>query len=395
MPAYAILRHGRKLKTPAALCAVSDHNLRRSDHERRPNVEPSRSRSNAILVGSGDSERDVAEYIAALGIKPRRNAVLARELLMTASPEWLRAGGPPGQPADPARVSQWAEAALAWARDEFGTDRVVSAILHNDEATPHVHLIVVPSVQRTRGPRKPRSQDPTRRRQPRAPREVWTLDHDAVFGGRLEMIARQDRHAAALAPLGLARGVSGSRRKHEPLARLHARQREDAAAAAEARATAEREGGATAAGRRRVEAARAAIQGIAEGAVVVGSNGRPRPRDGLPEGRRRHLMAACVLPEVVAFARLFRAAADSVAAERLAAIAAMERAARNALNEAYAQRVEAERERGEATQIIARGRRLLPHLDDAVRIEAASLQHTLVRISRRREREPVREQPQL
>lgn len=332
----------------------------------------------------------MAAHLAERGITPRSNGVWAREVLLTASPEWLRAGGPPARPADGERVNQWAEAAFAWARAEFGPDRVVSAHLHQDESTPHIHLIVVPSVQRVRGPRKPRSQDPARQRKPREPREVWTLDHDAVFGGRGEMVARQDRHAAALASLGLVRGISGSKRKHEPLARLHARQRGDTEAAIEARAAAERDNGAAASGRRRVEAARAAIAGIAEGVVVIDPTGRPRVRDGLADDQqRRRLAAACILPEVVAVARLVRAAADSAAIDRVAAITAMEQAARQALDAARAERSAAEAAHQEAQCIVSRGRRLLPHLDAAARAEAAGLQQAVVRMGRGRRVEQV------
>lgn len=45
------------------------------------------------------------------------------------------------------QVNQWAEDTLAWAQDRWGRENVVSATLHCDEKTPHMHVIVVPIVQ--------------------------------------------------------------------------------------------------------------------------------------------------------------------------------------------------------------------------------------------------------
>ena len=44
------------------------------------------------------------------------------------------------------RLKAWCADNLEWLRRTFGAENVVSAVLHMDEATPHIHAAVVPIV---------------------------------------------------------------------------------------------------------------------------------------------------------------------------------------------------------------------------------------------------------
>ena len=44
------------------------------------------------------------------------------------------------------RLKAWCADNLEWLRQTFGAENVVSAVLHMDEATPHIHAAVVPIV---------------------------------------------------------------------------------------------------------------------------------------------------------------------------------------------------------------------------------------------------------
>lgn len=44
------------------------------------------------------------------------------------------------------KLDEWCEDNLAWLRKTYGSDNVVSAVLHMDEKTPHIHATVVPIV---------------------------------------------------------------------------------------------------------------------------------------------------------------------------------------------------------------------------------------------------------
>ncbi|WP_253822789.1 plasmid recombination protein [Salmonella enterica] len=72
--------------------------------------------------------------------KRRKEAVLAVEYVMTASPEWWKEATPRQQAEFFARSEQWLE-------KKYGKDRVVAAVVHRDEATPHRDAFVVPLPQ--------------------------------------------------------------------------------------------------------------------------------------------------------------------------------------------------------------------------------------------------------
>jgi hypothetical protein len=65
-------------------------------------------------------------------------------IVLGASPGYFRPGleREPGA-FDPEKTRAWAMAAEAWAEGTFG-DRLVSSVLHADEVTPHIHLLVLP-----------------------------------------------------------------------------------------------------------------------------------------------------------------------------------------------------------------------------------------------------------
>ncbi len=81
-----------------------------------------------------------------------------------------------GSPEDMKRIRQagqldaWAKDSCGWLQKTFGKENVVSAVLHLDEKTPHIHATVVPI---TRGERRKASW--SGRRTPKAEREPIAL----------------------------------------------------------------------------------------------------------------------------------------------------------------------------------------------------------------------------
>ncbi|MCI1141702.1 plasmid recombination protein [Sphingomonas sp. WKB10] len=130
----------------------------------------------------------------------RRNGVIAYEAILTASAEFFENGTEADRAA---RLVAWTKAQVNWADDRYGPLRVASMVLHQDEKTPHIHLVVLPLEVKS-----------DRRRTDREPR--WSLVGRTISGpGRFDQV--QDDYAAAMAPFGLVRGVRGSGRKHEPV----------------------------------------------------------------------------------------------------------------------------------------------------------------------------------
>ena len=154
---------------------------------------------NIRFVGEGDDRPLKEAVIERIGEQTiRKNAVLAVEILLTASPEYFR----PEEPSragyyEPEKLEEWQQQVRSWLDNEYG-DRIVRAELHLDESTPHVHAYLVPLDERGK------------------------LNCRGIFGGREKMSRFQDSYAAAMSPLGLERGVKGSKAKHTKIKQYYA-----------------------------------------------------------------------------------------------------------------------------------------------------------------------------
>ena len=86
-------------------------------------------------------DQAVRHRIEEAGIKklrPGQNTAL--EIILTGSPETLNG-------LDEKGLNKWVDESIAWAGKTWGQENIVTAVLHRDEKTPHIHLIVVPIVQ--------------------------------------------------------------------------------------------------------------------------------------------------------------------------------------------------------------------------------------------------------
>lgn len=180
---FAIARVA-KVKSLGSLSGLSRHHMRTAP---TPNADPNAPETIRVLVGSANPYQDVK---ARLPEKVRKNGVLAMEHLLTASPEYFRPGNPAAAGTyDKARMEEWADKAVKFLKERYG-DNLASAVLHLDEATPHIQALVVPK------------------------RPDGKLDAAKLFGPE-QLRSLQDDYADAMKPLGLQRGIEGSRAKHE------------------------------------------------------------------------------------------------------------------------------------------------------------------------------------
>lgn len=178
------------------------------------------------LIGSGDLVADVKARLRKVGIDPdrmRKNGVIAYEAIMTASPAFFDQGD---AAAREVRLRDWTAAQVEFARKRYGAHRIASMVLHLDEKTPHIHLVVLPLEVK----------GDARRRDPADLR--WGLVGRMISGpGQFDQL--QDDYSAAMAPFGLTRGIAGSGSKNEPMARFIERTEREKVAAEQARAAAE------------------------------------------------------------------------------------------------------------------------------------------------------------
>ena len=82
---------------------------------------------------------------AGLERKIGKNQVRALRVMLSGSPEDMKRIRQAGQ------LDAWAKDSCGWLQKTFGKENVVSAVLHLDEKTPHIHATVVPI---TRGERR-------------------------------------------------------------------------------------------------------------------------------------------------------------------------------------------------------------------------------------------------
>lgn len=106
-------------------------------------------------------------------------------------------------------LDKWIATNLAWLKETFGADNVVSCCLHMDEKTPHLHATVVPIVTKERK-RREREGEKKYKTKANGPR----LSADDVMP-RYNLKKYQDTYGKAMKPFGLERGIVGSTAKHK------------------------------------------------------------------------------------------------------------------------------------------------------------------------------------
>ena len=134
---YAILRFA-KYKGPE-IGHIESHNERTKEkYASNPDVDTTRSHMNFHLVTPGRKYRAEAEkQIAEAGCRTRSDSVRVVEALVTASPEFFMGK-------KRSEVRAYFTEALDFIKQKQNPDTIISAVVHMDEKTPHMHLCFVP-----------------------------------------------------------------------------------------------------------------------------------------------------------------------------------------------------------------------------------------------------------
>ena len=134
---YAILRFA-KYKGPE-IGHLESHNERTKEkYASNPDVDTARSHLNFHLVTPQRKYRAEAEkQIAEAGCRTRSDSVRVVEALVTASPEFFK-GKKKGE------IKAYFQEALDFIREHQDPKTIISAVVHMDEKTPHMHLCFVP-----------------------------------------------------------------------------------------------------------------------------------------------------------------------------------------------------------------------------------------------------------
>ena len=195
---------------------------RMSDHiERRviaPNVDPTRTHLNRELVElpEGVTVRDeaIAHRIKSAGIKRKitPDQVRAIRVMMSGTHEDMMKIQQDG------RMDEWCNDSMEWLHKTFGRENTVSAVLHMDETTPHIHATIVPIVTGER--RKAKQKQTEGKRSYRKKTDAVRLCADDVLN-RDKLIGYHDDYAKIMDKYGLQRGVRGSEARHVTTAQYY------------------------------------------------------------------------------------------------------------------------------------------------------------------------------
>lgn len=196
---------------------------RMSDHiERRviaSNVDPTRTHLNRELVQlpKGVTERDeaIAHRIKSAGIKRKitPDQVRAIRVMLSGTHEDMMKIQQDG------RIDEWCDDSMQWLHKTFGKENTVSAVLHMDETTPHIHATIVPIVMGERRKAKQKKQTEGKRTY-RKKTDAARLCADDVLN-RDRLVAYHDDYAKVMERYGLQRGVRGSEARHTTTAQYY------------------------------------------------------------------------------------------------------------------------------------------------------------------------------
>jgi hypothetical protein len=123
---------------------------------------------------------------------------------------------------DYGQLDNWCQDNIRWLQDTFGKENVVSAVLHMDEKTPHLHATVVPIVtgERRKAKSKSKSQSqtkgeattPKKHYKKKNPNAARLCADDVMARDKLKFY--QSDYAERMTSYGLNRGVDGSEARH-------------------------------------------------------------------------------------------------------------------------------------------------------------------------------------
>lgn len=203
---YAVLHLEKAKGTDSRMSA----HIERTVHPK--NADRTRTHLNRELVQFPEGVRNrtqaIAHRIETAGIRRKvsANQVKAIRILLTGSNKDMKQMEAEG------RIEDWCNDSLKWIRETYGEQNLVSAVLHMDEKTPHIHATVIPIVTGERRKARQEEQNGKKKYRKKNPQDVRLCADDVMARHRLKHY--QDTYAQAMNKYGLQRGVDGSLAKH-------------------------------------------------------------------------------------------------------------------------------------------------------------------------------------
>ena len=121
------------------IAPIEKENERDENYEaKNPQIDSERTSNNYHLVRRDDSYTEyINNRLAEEGIKPRKDAVLMCSFVITSDGDYFK-----GISLEKEKQF-FADATIYFAR-RYGRENIISAVVHKDETTPHLHLNLMP-----------------------------------------------------------------------------------------------------------------------------------------------------------------------------------------------------------------------------------------------------------
>lgn len=172
------------------LAAAAQHNLRERETF---NARETDQHRNIHLAGARTSKELAKLWDERAPEKVRKNAVHALEYVITASPEKMQQMGKTDS-------ENYLRDAHAWLAEKHGAENILSAVIHNDETTPHLQVLVIPIDERGK------------------------LNARALVGGKAQLSAMQTDFAKRVgAKYEMDRGIERSKAQHHDIKSYYSR----------------------------------------------------------------------------------------------------------------------------------------------------------------------------
>ena len=134
--AYAILRFA-KHKGGASKALGAHHERTKEFYASNPDIDKNRTMQNYHIVTPRWSyEQEIRHRIRMAGCRVRKDSVKFVDTLVTVSPEFAKA--------HEAEMQEYFSRAFNFLKERVGEENIISAVVHMDEKTPHLHLCFVP-----------------------------------------------------------------------------------------------------------------------------------------------------------------------------------------------------------------------------------------------------------
>ncbi len=137
LPQYAILRFAKHKGNPARPLEAH-HERQKEKYASNPDIDTAKSKYNFHIVKpEGRYYHFIQNRIEQAGCRTRKDSTRFVDTLITASPEFFK-----GKP--PKEIQAFFQRAADFLIQRVSRENIVSAVVHMDEKTPHLHLTFVP-----------------------------------------------------------------------------------------------------------------------------------------------------------------------------------------------------------------------------------------------------------